>query len=153
VTYDESGGFFDHVPPPRAAAPNDVDPDIVDGKTQLGMRVPAIIASPFTRGDPGSPRVISTVYDHTSILKFIEWRWQLPPLTARDASSDIGNLVEALDLGNPDPTVPVLPLPMAPEIMECEDPPATDEIAIESVMLLDEFIDFFDKVFDGEFPF
>jgi phospholipase C len=153
VTYDESGGFFDHVPPPRAAAPNDVDPDIVDGKTQLGMRVPAVIASPFTRGDPGAPRVVSTVYDHTSILKFIEWRWGLAPLTARDASSDIGDLVDALDLANPDPTLPLLPLPMEPEIMECEDPPVSDEIAIESVMLLDDFNDFFDKVFDGEFPF
>jgi phospholipase C len=50
VTYDEWGGFFDHVPPPRAAAPNGVDPDVVNGKALLGFRVPTVIASPFTKG-------------------------------------------------------------------------------------------------------
>jgi phospholipase C len=40
VNFDENGGFFEHVPPPRAAAPNNVDPDIVNGKTLLGPRVP-----------------------------------------------------------------------------------------------------------------
>jgi phospholipase C len=38
------------------------------------------------------------VFDHTSILKLIEWRWGLDPLTARDASEDISNLALALDL-------------------------------------------------------
>ena len=50
VTFDEWGGFFDHVPPPRAQAANAVDPDIVSGKTLLGMRVPVVVASP---GQPG----------------------------------------------------------------------------------------------------
>ena len=59
VTYDEWGGFFDHVAPPRAVAPNAVDPDLVDGKALLGMRIPVVVASPFTRGDPANPRVIS----------------------------------------------------------------------------------------------
>jgi phospholipase C len=111
VTYDEWGGFFDHVKPPRAAAPNDTDPDIVGGKALLGMRVPAVIASPFSKGDTENPRVVSTVFDHTSVLKLIEWRWGLEPLTARDASSDVGNLLDALDLGHYDPSVPELPDP------------------------------------------
>ena len=98
VTYDEWGGFFDHVAPPRAAAPNAVDPDIVGGKALLGFRVPVVVASPFTRGDPTRSRGRFRRYDHTSILKLIEWRWNLRPLTARDASSDVGNLAFALDL-------------------------------------------------------
>jgi phospholipase C len=119
VTYDEWGGFFDHVAPPRAAAPNTVDPDVVDGKALLGFRVPVVIASPFTRGDPANPSVNSEVYDHTSVLKLIEWRWNLRPLTARDASTDVGNLAFALDLANPDPSVPALPLPDPPAISAC----------------------------------
>ncbi len=92
VTYDEWGGFFDHVSPPRAAAPNDVDPDLEDGRALLGFRVPAVIASPFSRGSPDDPRVNGLVFDHTSVLKLIEWRWGLDALTARDASEDVQNL-------------------------------------------------------------
>ncbi|HEU5180964.1 MAG TPA: alkaline phosphatase family protein [Candidatus Polarisedimenticolia bacterium] len=119
VTYDEWGGFFDHVKPPRAAAPNDVDQDVVNGKALLGLRVPTIIASPFTKGDPSNPRVVSAVFDHTSILKLIEWRWGLTPLTARDASSDVGNLLDALDGEHYDTTVPELPKPDSPPLHLC----------------------------------
>ncbi|HKQ60481.1 MAG TPA: alkaline phosphatase family protein [Candidatus Polarisedimenticolaceae bacterium] len=119
VTYDEWGGFFDHVAPPRAAAPNALDPDVVGGKALLGMRVPTIVASPFSRGDPASPRVVSTIFDHTSILKLIESRWGLAPLTARDASNDVGNLSDALNLRQFDARVPSLPLPEAPPLTLC----------------------------------
>jgi phospholipase C len=119
VTYDEWGGFFDHVKPPRAAAPNNVDPDVVNGKALLGMRVPAVVASAFSKGDPANPRVNSTIFDHTSVLKLIEWRWGLRPLTARDASSDIGNLLEALDLEHYDPAVPELPQSPSPPLNFC----------------------------------
>jgi phospholipase C len=51
-----------------------------------------------TLGDPKNLRVNSLVFDHTSILTLIEWRWGLDPLTARDASEDINNLTLALDL-------------------------------------------------------
>lgn len=119
VTYDEWGGFFDHVAPPRAVAPNDVDPDLEDGQALLGMRVPVVIASPFTRGAADNPRVVSQTFDHTSALKLIEWRWHLRPLTLRDASSDVGNLLAALDLSHPDAVVPALPDPDAPLITPC----------------------------------
>jgi len=124
VTYDEGGGFFDHVAPPRAAAPNDVDPDVVGGKTLLGFRIPAIVASPWSKGNPARPRVNSTVYDHTSVLKLIEWRWHLEPLTARDASSDVGNLVDALAFGRFDASVPDLPSPGEPVVTPCVVPGA-----------------------------
>ena len=116
VNFDEWGGFFEHVAPPRATAANQVDTDIVDGKTLLGFRVPTVIASPFTKGNPGSPTVTSLVFDHTSVLKLIEWRWGLAPLTPRDASSDISNLANALNFANPDATVPSLPVPSTPLI-------------------------------------
>ncbi len=120
INRDEWGGFYDTVPPPRAVAPNSVDPDIVDGKTLLGCRVPVVVASPFTAGDPASPRVNSLVYDHTSILKFIEWRFGLEPLTRRDASTDVANLAYALDFENPNFNPPGLPVITAPALTPCE---------------------------------
>ena len=119
ITYDEWGGFFEHVPPPRAAAANNVDPDIQNGKTLLGFRIPVIVASPFSRSEGIAPRVSSLVFDHTSILKLIEWRWGLQPLTPRDASSDINNLLFTLKLRRPDAAVPNLPHPVAPPPGPC----------------------------------
>jgi phospholipase C len=119
VSYDEWGGFFDHVPPPRADAPNSVDPDVVGGKSRLGFRVPTIVASPWSRGWALSPRVHHGTFDHTSILKLIEWRWGLPPLTARDATMDVLNLASVLDFDNPRTPVPWLPRPAAPAPGAC----------------------------------
>jgi phospholipase C len=121
VNYDEWGGFFDHVVPPRvtAAVPvgaspgSGVDTDLDRaGRVLAGFRVPCIVASPFTKGTPARPSVTHGLYDHTSVLQMIEWRWGLKPLTQRDASSlstDPGNLARALRFGRPDPTVPALP--------------------------------------------
>jgi phospholipase C len=119
VTFDEWGGFFDHVAPPRAIAPNSVDPDLIDGQALLGARIPAIIASPWTRGNPEIPTVNSTTFDHTSILKLIEWRWSLNPLTARDASNQIGNVATALNFSSPNTELPSLPLPAKPSPVPC----------------------------------
>jgi phospholipase C len=46
INFEEWGGFYDHVAPPRAIAPNNTDPDLMDGKALLGFRVPCVIASP-----------------------------------------------------------------------------------------------------------
>jgi phospholipase C len=116
INFDEWGGFFDHVAPPRATAANNVDTDIVGGKTLLGLRLPAVIASPWSLRDPSNPQPSSLVFDHTSVLKLIEWRWSLPPLTPRDASSDINNLAYALDFQKFSPQVPTLPKPSTPFI-------------------------------------
>ena len=117
VTFDEWGGFFDHVAPTRVAAPNNVDPDVdVNGDVLLGFRLPTIVASPWNRNiTSDNPVVNSTLFDHTSILKLIEWRWSLEPLTARDASSEIGNLATVLDFTTKNTTVPTIPhLPVPP---------------------------------------
>ncbi len=109
--YDEWGGFFDTVPPPRALAPNNVDPDLVDGKALLGCRVPCIVASPWTVGNPTNPTVNSTVFDHTSVLQMIETVFNVPPMAARETSGDTGNLLSLIDLSNPAQAAPTLPLP------------------------------------------
>ena len=116
VNFDEWGGFFEHIAPPRAAAPNQVDPDLVNGKALLGCRVPTVVASPFSLGNSHDPRVSALVFDHTSVLKLIEWRWGLAPLTPRDASGDVLNLAYALNFKEPDDSVPNLPKPQAPLI-------------------------------------
>jgi phospholipase C len=123
ITYDEWGGFFDHVAPPTSIAPNDVDPPDDEGNVLLGMRVPVIVASPWTRAR-SQPRISSHLHDHTSILKLIEWRWRLPHLTLRDApGSNITNLAHALDFGRFNPIVPRLPRPLPPIIQVCAGSP------------------------------
>ncbi|MDP9051969.1 MAG: alkaline phosphatase family protein [Acidobacteriota bacterium] len=119
INFDEWGGFFEHIAPPRAIAPNNVDTDLVGGKALLGYRLPVVIASPWTVGKTASPRISSLTYDHTSVLKLIEWRWGLTPLTARDASSDISNLAYAFNFTSPQTAVPSLPTPTPPPIVPC----------------------------------
>jgi phospholipase C len=111
--YDESGGYYDHVPPPTAPVPDSVPPNIhvppdaPGGYDRYGFRVPAVIVSPFAR----KGHVSSVVYDHTSILRFIETKWNLPALTNRDGHA--ANLLDCLDLhGHPAfLTPPTLPKP------------------------------------------
>jgi phospholipase C len=62
---------------------------------RYGFRVPAVLVSPYARPD----HVSHVVHDHTSILKLIETKWNLPPLTRRDAEAD--NLLDSLDLAGP----------------------------------------------------
>ena len=116
VTFDEWGGFFDHVAPPRVVAPNKLDTNLINGEALLGFRVPAIIASPFTRG---ANKVDTTVYDHTAILKLIEWRWGLSPLTLRDASPAIGNPVANFNFSSTDASVPPLAQPGTVPALPC----------------------------------
>ncbi len=85
VTYDEAGGFFDHVPPPTACfphAPASAGYDTTDLNRQ-GIRVPFVAVSPWAR----SHFVSHVVHDHTSMLRFIEAIFDLPALTGRDANA------------------------------------------------------------------
>ena len=109
-TYDEHGGYYDHVPPPAAIPPDDVPPalkpgDPPGGFDRYGFRVPSGVVSPYAKKD----FVSHTVYDHTSILKTVEEKWNLPALTRRDANAT--SLFEMLDLQNEPAfiTPPMLP--------------------------------------------
>ena len=100
LTYDEHGGFFDHMPPPPACKPDDIPPMLQAGDTpgefdRYGIRVPMALVSPYARRH----FVSHTVYDHTSILRFIETRFDLPALTARDANAD--PMLELFDFQHP----------------------------------------------------
>jgi phospholipase C len=96
--YDEHGGYYDHVPPPRAVSPDDVPPDIhvppdqPGGYDRYGFRVPAVVVSPRARRG----HVSHVTYDHTSILRLVETKWNLPALTRRDAHA--ANLLDCIDL-------------------------------------------------------
>jgi phospholipase C len=115
INRDEWGGFYDTVAPPRVIAPNNVDTDLVNGKALLGHRVPALVVSPFSMGKPATPRIDSHLYDHTSVLKLIEWRHGLAPLGLRDGSDDVGNLALALDLTGEFAAPPAIPVVAPPE--------------------------------------
>jgi len=120
VIFDEWGGFFEHVAPPRVVAPaNSPDQDLQNGAALLGFRVPTVIASPFTKGAGQVNLVDHNLYDHTAALKLIEWRWALPPLTARDASPDIHNPAVSFNFNSPDPTLPSLPAPGSVSAWPC----------------------------------
>jgi phospholipase C len=97
-TFDEWGGFFEHVPPPAAQ-------DTTPAYQQRGFRVPCILVSPFAR----RAHVATGVYDHTSILKLVEWRWGLEPLAERDAAAN--NLATALDFSHRTLRAPTITVP------------------------------------------
>jgi phospholipase C len=88
VTYDEFGGFWDHVPPPGqdgTSGPHD--------EWGPGTRIPALVVSPFLRGNEV---IDDTQYDTTSILATIEHRFDLAPLSSRDAAvNDLSNVFAA----------------------------------------------------------
>ena len=98
LTFDEWGGFFDHVPPGQA-------PDVRPGLHRRGFRVPVVLVSPFAR----RRHVEHRVYDHTSVLRLIEDRFGLAPLSVRDANAR--SLATALDLSHPVLSAPSFSVP------------------------------------------
>lgn len=104
ITYDEHGGFYDHVPPPTV---EDERADL--GFDQLGFRVPSHVISPWTR----TGYVSSMLHEHSSVPAFIEWLFGLEPLTVRDANASF--LLDTFDVDRvrradprPAPVLPVL---------------------------------------------
>jgi phospholipase C len=141
LTYDEAGGFFDHVPPPRVDDP-DGNANHCEDWGRLGFRVPTVVCSPFsTQGQGGGGMVAQNLYDHTSIIRLLQWRfglgsisdintapgiptWNRPPWYAgsRDRATQIHNLAEVFDF-NPDNAHPDLP----------SEPPAIPLHALQGV--------------------
>ena len=87
VNFDEWGGFYDHVAP-------EVAPDADPATALRGFRLPNVIVSPYARRG----YVDHGVYDHASVLKMIEWAWDLKPLAPRDAAAN--NLADVLDFNS-----------------------------------------------------
>jgi phospholipase C len=114
ITYDENGGIYDHVPPPPACKPDDLAPVLTDSLDQsqpgqfdrYGFRVPFVVVSPYAKKN----YVSHAVYSHTSIIRFIEAKFTLPALTARDANED--PFTDMFDWQSPPfMTPPTFPMP------------------------------------------
>ena len=117
INYDEWGGFFEHVPPQFA-------PDNNPATALRGFRVPCLLISPFARRS----YITRTIFDHASVLKMIEWRWNLQPLTLRDALAN--NFASALDLSSYNPGVPQFPV--LPDVFGSPCPVSTVATSAES---------------------
>ncbi|HEY2436014.1 MAG TPA: alkaline phosphatase family protein, partial [Solirubrobacteraceae bacterium] len=116
LTYDEHGGYYDHIPPPVALAPDSIPPvvqpgeSMYDGFARYGFRVPSVVVSPYAKRD----HVSHAVYDHTSILAFLERKWNLQAMTYRDANAnDLTDFLDTAAMKAGQPTFPELP-PLAP---------------------------------------
>lgn len=116
LTYDEAGGLYDHVTPQPAVSPDGIKPvDLLPGDickdsggptcdfVFTGYRIPMVVISPYTKKN----YVSHTVADFTAMLKFIETRWNLPPLTKRDAAQM--DMTEFFDFNNPPWMTPPTP--------------------------------------------
>jgi phospholipase C len=133
LTFDENGGFFDHVPPTTAPAgtpgefvtapavpdPTAIGNPAITGPIGLGFRVPMLIISPFSRGG----FVSSDLLDHTSVLRFLETRFgaEVPNLSAWRRAT-VGDMTSAFNFKAPDQSIPNLPStipPVAQIIQEC----------------------------------
>lgn len=117
LTYDEGGAMFEHVIPATAVAPDNIPPMLIYGDypgdfKHDGFRVPLIVISPWSK-----PNFVSHVWrDYTSILRLIEDRFGVTPLTARDAAAD--NMMEFFDFSTPHWLTPP-PLPAQPTNNAC----------------------------------
>jgi phospholipase C len=117
LTYDENGGFFDHVAPPvpppgtegeyLTVSPLPAAADGIVGPVGLGFRVPCLVVSPFSRGGYLS----SETFDHTSTLRLLETLFGVPvPNLSAWRRSVTGDLTGTLALGRaPNDSVPTLP--------------------------------------------
>ena len=103
VTYDEHGGYYDHVPPPMTTD-DTLEKFGVDGFQQLGFRVPAIVAGPYIKQGYVSP----VVYNHASALKHLQNTFGLASLTARvDAADDLTDCIDMDRLARGEPAPPI----------------------------------------------
>lgn len=98
ITYDEHGGFFDHVPPPTTV--DDNGPEF----QQMGFRVPTLVIGPHVRAGA----IDHTVFEHGSFNATVALRFGLPPLNARmAATADVSSCIDPAFVDNPQPPVQV----------------------------------------------
>jgi phospholipase C len=113
ITYDEHGGCYDHVSPPwGAVAPDDDTGEFGFGFDRFGVRVPAVLVSPLIA--PGTVYRVpagGTPLDHTSVLRTVEQRWNLPTLTKRDMAAPAFGDVLTLTTPRTDDVLDVVTVP------------------------------------------
>jgi len=127
IIYDEWGGFFDHVAPPRV--PDDRnDTDLNKDFGQMGFRIPAVAISPYLKRG----HVDHTTWGFESILKMIEYRFGLAALTKRDAYAR--NIARAFDWkSKPRLEIPELPDPAAVVSVACPEEITGGEASSEQI--------------------
>ncbi len=144
VTYDEHGGFYDHVPPPTTA-----DSRSAEGFGQMGIRVPAFVVSPYSKRG----HVSSTVFDHASYPAFLERLWGLPPLNERDAAAnDMFDLFDMERVAAGEPAAPTVLEPITVSEAEIYAPECVGGGLLRDgrgVTLQPEFEDYLDQIVPG----
>ena len=132
LTYDEDGGFFDHMPPPAPPASDSqgkstvaATDELVSGEPiGLGARVPMLVVSPWSRGG----KVCSQVFDHTSVVRLLEsWTGITEHNISPWRRAVCGDLASALDTATARPDYPALtsPVPTSGPRPTYPTPPAT----------------------------
>jgi phospholipase C len=113
VVYDEHGGFYDHVSPPAAIPPDDHREEWTFDR--LGVRVPAILISPWV-----GTRAEHTVFDHTSLLRYLSDKWNLGPLGERTRQAN--SIAVTLNQESPrETTIPFIRVPYSELIPDRPD--------------------------------
>lgn len=140
-TFDEHGGYYDHVPPAKLGRPDNSVPDpsatywagnpSIPSFDYTGMRVPSGVVSPYAK-----PNYVSSVtYDHTSIMRLIEDKWNLPSFTTRDAQAN-NPIVDMLDLS----ATPAFKTPptLAPKVRDRNNKVVSTGIGADTAPTADE---------------
>jgi phospholipase C len=134
ITWDEHGGFYDHVPPPPAVAPGDTAVGSEYNQygftfQQYGPRVPAVVISPLIPANLIDHRV----HDHASIPATLEACFGLSSMTQRDANASNNSLMSLVSLGAPrTDTPPTLPAPVQSGVGGCAPVSFDSKIALPS---------------------
>jgi phospholipase C len=141
-TFDEHGGYYDHVPPVKLGRPDSSVPvnTVWAGNPQLtsfdwsGMRVPSGVVSPYAKPD----YVSSKIYDHTSILKLMCQKFNLPPFTLRDKMAN--SPLDMVDLSK----APyfLTPPTLAPKVTDAAGNPVSTGIGTDTSPTYDESVRF-----------
>ena len=139
ITYDEHGGCYDHVAPPENATPPDDSAGQYDFDfKRFGVRVPTVLVSPYIEaGTVFRVDKSGTPLDHTSILKTVEKRFGLTPLTKRDAAAP--DFSEVLTLNHPrndDPLEGVIPPESRDSIDFDDEPDHLQQLYVDTMELL-----------------
>ena len=125
VTYDENGGFYDHVPPPKTV---DDDPEFA----QLGFRVPAFVIGPTVK----KGYVCKTQLEHSSVAATLKTRWDIGSLSKRmDATNDISDCIDSAKV-----KAPAAPPMGMPQVAMTLQNALYDNVGVSSQPALDEMV-------------